>query len=170
MSWNYSGDPSDSPLDAVRFYLQDTDSTDPQMQDEEIEYFRTQVLEPIYGKVSDAPVLAILVAAYLADVLTATYREPSISADGVSIDYSALAQRYTALAAQLRVTYQNLAGVGGVPIVGGINFWDDWDPTVKPYVFGLRLHDNYRAGQQSYSGAGEIPSSENYEEGGMWTG
>lgn len=165
--WSYSGNPSSSSLDAIRFYLQDTDTNDPLMQNEEIEYFR-DLLEPIYGKVSDLPVLAILVAAYLADVLATSYREPSISADGVSINFDNLASKYTALASTLRQTFQNLAGAGGGPIVGGINYWDDWDPSIKPFIFGVKMHDNYRAGQQSYSG-NDIPTVENYEEGGMWT-
>lgn len=36
MAFNYSGDPSDSDLDLVRFLLQDTDSTDVLLQDAEI--------------------------------------------------------------------------------------------------------------------------------------
>lgn len=36
MSWSYSGDPSTSKLDAVRFYLQDTDVEEPIMTDEDI--------------------------------------------------------------------------------------------------------------------------------------
>lgn len=38
MSFSYSGDPSSSELDEARFLLGDTDSTDPIMQDEEIQY------------------------------------------------------------------------------------------------------------------------------------
>lgn len=170
MSWSYSGDPSDSPLDAVRFYLQDTSEDEPLMQNEEIEYFRVNILEPIYGKVEDSPLIAILVAAYLADVVATSYREPSISGDGISVNFDNIVSKYTALASTLRQTYQNLAGVGGIPIVGGINYWDDWDPTAKPFVFGTGMHDNSRVGQQSYSGRDGVPISEDYEEGGIWTG
>lgn len=38
MSFSYSGDPSSSSLDAARFLLGDTDSSNPIMQDEEIQY------------------------------------------------------------------------------------------------------------------------------------
>lgn len=38
MSWNYSGDPSESELDACRFMIGDTDPSEPLMQDEEIQY------------------------------------------------------------------------------------------------------------------------------------
>lgn len=38
MSWSYSGDPSSSTLDAVRFEIGDTDTTDQLMQDAEINF------------------------------------------------------------------------------------------------------------------------------------
>lgn len=36
--WTYSGDPSKSPLDAVRFLIGDTDENDPLLNDAEIQY------------------------------------------------------------------------------------------------------------------------------------
>lgn len=38
MTWTYSGDPSDSDKDAVRFTVGDTDTTDQLVTDEEIAY------------------------------------------------------------------------------------------------------------------------------------
>lgn len=38
MSWSYSGDPSNSPLDKCRFIIGDTRPTEPLMQDQEIQY------------------------------------------------------------------------------------------------------------------------------------
>lgn len=38
MSWTYSGDPSSSELDECRFLIGDTNSAEPIMQDEEIQY------------------------------------------------------------------------------------------------------------------------------------
>lgn len=38
MSWNYSGNPSESKKDEYRFLLGDTDESAPIMQDEEIQY------------------------------------------------------------------------------------------------------------------------------------
>lgn len=38
MSFSYSGNPSDSELDAARFLIGDTDASSPIMQDEEIQY------------------------------------------------------------------------------------------------------------------------------------
>lgn len=38
MTWSYSGDPSASSVDQVRFLMGDTDSTNPQLSNEEITY------------------------------------------------------------------------------------------------------------------------------------
>jgi hypothetical protein len=41
MAWSYSGDPGASTLDEVRFLIQDTDTDDQLLQDEEISYLVT---------------------------------------------------------------------------------------------------------------------------------
>jgi len=38
MSWTYSGDPTSSPKDELRFLIGDTNSVEPIMQDEELQY------------------------------------------------------------------------------------------------------------------------------------
>ena len=38
MSWSYSGNPKDSPIDDVRFLVGDTNKNEPILQDEEIQY------------------------------------------------------------------------------------------------------------------------------------
>lgn len=45
--WSYSGDPSTSDRDAVRFHMQDTDEDDPLYQDEELEYLLMEHGNPI---------------------------------------------------------------------------------------------------------------------------
>jgi len=42
MSWSYSGDPSTSPIDALRFLISDTDESSPIMQDEELQFLITE--------------------------------------------------------------------------------------------------------------------------------
>lgn len=42
MGWSYTGDPSGSSKDAVRFLIQDVNSSKPLVQDEEIEWALTQ--------------------------------------------------------------------------------------------------------------------------------
>lgn len=46
MSWSYSGDPSTSNLDYVRFLCGDTDPDAPLMQDEEINFILTKKTKP----------------------------------------------------------------------------------------------------------------------------
>lgn len=43
MSWNYSGNPSDSELDMYRFLIGDTERDDQVLQDEEIDFVLTTV-------------------------------------------------------------------------------------------------------------------------------
>lgn len=38
MTWSYSGDPGDSPLDEIRFLIQDTNTDDQLLSNEEINY------------------------------------------------------------------------------------------------------------------------------------
>jgi len=38
MSWSYSGNPANSDLDLIRFMVGDTNSIDPELQDEEIQF------------------------------------------------------------------------------------------------------------------------------------
>ncbi len=43
MSWSYSGDPSASQRDELRFKIGDTDPTNPELQDEELDYIITNI-------------------------------------------------------------------------------------------------------------------------------
>ena len=47
MSWSYSGDPSTSNKDAVRFYLQDTDEENQTMSDEDIAFLLKSESTPL---------------------------------------------------------------------------------------------------------------------------
>ena len=46
-TWTYSGDPSNSPKDAVRFWVEDTDSSAWQLSDQEINFVLTQYADPL---------------------------------------------------------------------------------------------------------------------------
>ena len=50
MSWSYSGDPASTERDAVRFWVQDTDSAVPLLSDQEIDYLLGMWM-PQYGSV-----------------------------------------------------------------------------------------------------------------------
>ena len=58
MTWTYSGNPSSTDRDAVRFLVADTDSTDPLITDEEIAYLLDLYTEPPHAAVGAARAIA----------------------------------------------------------------------------------------------------------------
>ena len=145
MSWSYSGDPSDSNLDEVRFWLQDTDSTDQLLTDEEIEFVIAAYAESVGSNLFAAAVCAESVAAKFA-------REVNVSADNVSVSIQDLQQKYENLALSLRDQYK-AKQAGALPLAGGMLYNEYPDTTVKPLSFGKAMHDNVRGGRQDYGGA-----------------
>lgn len=49
MTWSYSGDPGSSNLDHVRFLLGDTNSSDPQLSNEEINFLLSENSDNVYA-------------------------------------------------------------------------------------------------------------------------
>jgi hypothetical protein len=99
MAWSYSGNPSGSLLDAVRFTIQDTDQRAQLLQDAEIEYALEQ--EASASTPSQAEVLCAAAAC-----LEALARRFSAQADtdlgSLHIEYSRAAKGYTERAVELR--------------------------------------------------------------------
>jgi hypothetical protein len=52
MAWTYSGNPGASPLDEVRFLIQDTDSTSQLLSNEELNYLLASYLDPYSAAVA----------------------------------------------------------------------------------------------------------------------
>jgi hypothetical protein len=143
MAWTYSGDPSTSDRDAVRFYVQDTDPDFQLIADEEID-FLIDKWDP------QVPDTALFVAALAAEALAARFaREVSVSADGVSVQIGDLQTRYNDLAMRLRDQYK-ASLKAGAPDYSGYLFDMSWDPSIKPLVFGVGFMDNYLVGKQDY--------------------
>lgn len=157
MTWSYSGDPAASDLDTVRFHLQDTDSDDQLMPDEEIQFVIDQ-WQPVTGSL-------VFAAAVCANKLAAKFaREVAVSGDGVSVGVEALQQKYTQMAADLRAEYKEFVGSGGAPTAGGTLFDEAFDSSIKPLSFGKGMHDNHRAGAQDRAGTGRTASWDNWPE------
>lgn len=57
MAWSYSGDPGASALDEVRFLIQDTDTTDQLLSDEELSYLITSYEDAYSAAVAAVGVL-----------------------------------------------------------------------------------------------------------------
>ena len=104
MSWSYTADPLNNSVDELRLLIGDTNSSDPQLQDEEIQYFLTK-----YPSTSQASVAAVtnLIAKYsrLSDETTAE----------LSIKWSQKAQAYRRLKDDLSdpVTSSSPVSFGG---------------------------------------------------------
>lgn len=93
----YSGDPSSSPLDAVRFHLADTDETTYELEDVEIDYalslYSNNVLQT---------------AVYLAGVIAAKYASKRDRTLGpLSISYEAQYRRWIELQEKMNRLYKN---------------------------------------------------------------
>lgn len=114
MAWTYSGDPSTNDKDAVRFLIGDTDTTDQQLQDEEITY----LLNINGGDVYDA---AIAAARSLASKYS---RQADTRIGDYSVSASQRAAAYLALAKELQ--QQQVANLvhTSTPYAGGISVAD----------------------------------------------
>lgn len=140
MTWSYSGDPSASPQDEVRFYLGDVDASRPLLTDEAIafEISRKQALysslHPIAADLAER--IAASAASYVAT-----------SGDGVSISADQLQQKFTALAQSLRDEYTRVAGAGVGPYVGSNDM--TIDQSINNGWAGIGMHDNPAAGNQN---------------------
>lgn len=110
MSWSYSGNPNNSSLDAVRFLIGDTISTDPQLQDEEINYELSEENNVYLAAIACAQALAAKFA-----------RLVDKAVDSFRISYSQRQAHYLALANSLTT---RAAMKDGTPYVGGLTETD----------------------------------------------
>lgn len=142
MSWSYSGNPSDSVLDEVRFWCQDTDEQRQLLSDEEVSY----LIDKWYPSTGSAIFVASMACEVVSGKLAA---EVSISADGVSAQIGELQQRYVNLAARLRD--QHKEEIEGSMDLDGDRIWSTIkDASIAPLVFGVGFTDNYEAGRSDY--------------------
>lgn len=107
MTWTYSGNPSGSDRDKVRFLISDTDTNAQLVSDEEIAWALTEG-----GPYKAAAIVARAIAFKYAKKANFT-----ISKD-ISVSYGKIAETYSALAD----TLENKAGnLYAVPFAGGIS-------------------------------------------------
>lgn len=143
MAWSYSGDPRSSDRDAVRFAIQDTDTSLQMLTDEEIDFLLERWMPKYDSTTYVASVAAALISRKFVGIV-------SVTADGVSVNTSDLVQRYRDLAADLRQEHA-LSQIGEVDLTN-IMIGQDRDPRIRPLRFGVGLHDNPEAGLQDYGG------------------
>jgi hypothetical protein len=140
--WSYSGDPSTSPLDEVRFWCQDVKENRQLLSDEEIEF----LIEKWYVQTGSL----IFVASVACEVIAAKMApEVNASADGVSVNTGELQQRYVNLAQRLRD--QAKAEIDDEVTFPEESLWTTMDdPRIEPLVFGVGFMDNADAGRSDY--------------------
>jgi hypothetical protein len=136
MAWSYSGDPSRSDLDEVRFLIGDTNEDDPQLQDEEVEYLLAEHGSPQQAAIAACEALYALYSRY-ADQKTGD----------ISISYSKRADQVRALA----TTIQQRTSLNVAPYAGGISRADrevdegDSDRVVPAFDVGSMDYDGPRS-------------------------
>lgn len=145
MTWSYGGDPAGSDVDEIRFLIGDTDSSRQLMQDEEIQYWLSQ-LETVY----DSP---LEVAAFCCDTLAVKFaKEVAQSGDGVNVAAEQLQQKMEEAADRLRTQRGMLQGAGAGPYIGS----NDAETSANELQGWAKIgqHDNPRAGSQDLSDLG----------------
>lgn len=133
MSWSYSGNPASSTLDKVRFLIGDTDSTDQQLSNEEI--------NAALADTADSPYAAAVICI---EALVSRYsRLVTKSIGDLSISYGDKAKNYRGLLGDLRrrATLQLCT-----PYAGGISVADkeidEADSDVVQPFFKRGMHDD----------------------------
>lgn len=128
MAWTYSGDPSSSDRDQVRFLIGDTATADQLVTDEEIAWSLTQ------GSVYNA-------AAICAKAIAATFsRLADKAVDDLKINYSQKSSQYLKLAEQLESKDSHKAlGVycGGISVADKASNELDTDRVSPSFTRGM---------------------------------
>lgn len=140
----YSGDPTASAADEVRYLIDDVDPATPMLTDEEINY------EIAKWSVEDESMtfVAFKVAESLANRFAGGV---NVSVGGVSVDVGSLAESYAALAERLKAAWQEGLAPGDIDIENLLTGQTP-DLSIKPLKFAMDLMDNPEAGQQDYGG------------------
>jgi hypothetical protein len=129
VTWTYSGDPAASSLDETRFLIGDTDTTDQQLANEEINFCLTRA-----GTATSAAIMAC------ERLISKFTRLVSQSVGSVSVSYSDRAKQYRELVATLR------RGLTPTPYAGGISISDEEsveaDTDRDAPLFSVGMHDN----------------------------
>ena len=132
MTFTWNGDPGNSTLEEIRWYIDDTASGNVKFQDAEINYAYNQE-----GSVLGA-------AALLCEQLAAKYTKESLSRSlgPLRIDLTALAENYEKKAAKYRKRAQAYA----TPYAGNISKTDEEtyeaDTDIKQPIFEKDMHTN----------------------------
>lgn len=133
MNFTYSGNPSSSLHDQVRFLMGDTNIAEPKLADEEVNFLLSEWVDPYLAAAAGADQLANTAASWF------TYM-----ADGTSMSLSEAQAKYQTMAGWLRQQYRRRNRPGAV-YAGGVDRGDHEinaaDDSVMHGSFALGMHD-----------------------------
>lgn len=135
MTWSYSGNPGSSTLNEIRFLIQDTDTNDQLLSNEEIEY--------LVGVWSDAYAAAIAAVSSLVAKAAREEEESKKVGDlSISVRSGARVQQFTALIKRLESERYRVQG--GIPKVNDNALVSTYDRSVEEETtdFYLGQFDN----------------------------
>lgn len=144
MTWTYTGDPSDSDKDAVRFIIGDTNTGDQLLSDEEIAWLLTEN----GGKYAAAVAACEAIAAAFSRKIDLT----SASEGSLSLSYADRRKYYLEMAATIR-RKNSITSV--IPYAGGIRISDkstNETDTDRPDPDFYREMDDYVTDQNDPNG------------------
>ena len=145
MAFSYSGNPEVSARDEIRFLIQDTDESCALLQDAEIDYILAKWI-PLYGSV-------LFCASVAAGTISRKYAGVvPVSDGGTTVNLGDLQTKYAQMADELRSDYKREGDVGGLVNLENILLNNEYDPTIEPLAFAMKLDDNPRAGRQDWGG------------------
>lgn len=119
MTWTYSGDPSSSARDAIRFLIGDTDTTDQLISDEEIAWVNTEAS----GTATATTALYDAAARCCLTVASKLARQSDKSVGDLSVSLSQRSAAYKAMALEMK-GLATRSGSVPVPYAGGITISD----------------------------------------------
>lgn len=135
MSATYSGNPSSSDQDQVRFLLGDTNMSEAKFTDEEVDFLLSTWIDPILAAAEGAQVLSSSATHWI-----------SYTADGNSLSLDQMQAKYSLLADQLRAMYRraNRAAPWNAQANRGEFEAYAADESVVRATFGKGMHDDRR--------------------------
>lgn len=129
MTWSYSGDPSTSDKDAVRFLTGDTVQTEQLIQDEEIDWLLTE-----YGSPQRTSYFAALA---IAAKCARSYRQET---GKIKVWANQKFKQYTELAESMKAALDSGFGKSFTVFVGGISKSDKLARELDPDRCGSPIH------------------------------
>jgi hypothetical protein len=140
MVWTYDGNPT-TDIEKVRLHIGDTDTTDQQLNDDEVQLMLTN-----HGSVEQAALGAC-------DLLIAKYsRRPDKSVGALKISASQIRQGYRELKSALRATFGLQWGAiyaGGISVDDKATDQDDTDRVVPAFTREMHEYPGAAADQEA---------------------